>query len=324
MKAILCEQFGLPESLVYRDIEPPLLKENQVVIAVEACGVNFPDLLVIQNKYQLKPELPFSPGGEVVGKVIQVGKSVGKFIVGDRVLALCSWGGLAELVAVDENRVFKLKEGIDPVKAASILYNYGTSFHALKDRANLKGGDRLLVLGATGGVGLAAVELGKIMGAKVIAAASSEEKLKLCVERGADEIINYKQEDLKQRVKELTSNEGVDVIFDPVGGKFTEQAFRAVAWGGRHLIVGFANGEIPKIPMNLPLLKGAAVVGVFWGQFSKVQVEQNLSNLEQLQDWMVEGKINGPQVQKYSLPNASDALHALMDRSKSNKGVVVL
>ena len=324
MKAILCEQFGLPESLVYRDVDAPLPKENQVLIAVEACGVNFPDLLIIQNKYQLKPELPFSPGGEVVGKVIQVGKSIEKFTVGDRVLALCSWGGLAEQVAVDEDRVFKLKVGIDPVNASSILYNYSTSFHALKDRANLKAGETLLVLGAAGGVGLAAVELGKIMGAKVIAAASSEEKLKLCLERGADEIIHYQQEDLKQRVKDLTSNKGVDVIFDPVGGSFTEQAFRAISWGGRHLIVGFANGEIPKMPMNLPLLKGAAIVGVFWGQFSRVQADQNLSNLEQLQDWMLERKIKGPLVQKYPLSNSVAALQALMDRSKSNKGVVVL
>lgn len=324
MKAILCEQFGLPESLVFRVVDAPLPKENQILIAVEACGVNFPDLLIIQKKYQLIPELPFSPGGEVVGKVIQVGKSVGEFTIGDRVLALCSWGGLAEQLAVDEDRVFKLKEGIDPVNAASILYNYGTSFHALKDRAKLKAGETLLVLGAAGGVGLAAVELGKIMGAKVIAAASSEEKLKLCLERGADEIINYKKEDLKERVKDLTSNKGVDVIFDPVGGSFTEQAFRAIAWGGRHLIVGFANGEIPKIPMNLPLLKGAAIEGVFWGQFSRVQADQNLSNLEQLQDWMLDGKIKGPQVQKYSLSNAAVALQDLMDRSKSNKGVVVL
>lgn len=324
MKAILCEQFGLPESLVYRDVDPPLPKENQVLIAVEACGVNFPDLLIIQNKYQLKPDLPFSPGGEVVGKVIQVGKSAEKFTVGDRALALCSWGGLAEQVAVDEDRVFKLKEGIDDVNAASILYNYSTSFHALKDRANLKADETLLVLGAAGGVGLAAVELGKIMGAKVIAAASSEEKLKLCLDRGADEIINYQQEDLKKRVKDLTSNNGVDVIFDPVGGSFTEQVFRAIAWGGRHLIVGFANGEIPKMPMNLPLLKGASVVGVFWGQFSRVQADQNLSNLELLQDWMLEGKIKGPLVQKYPLSNAAEALQALMDRSKPNKGVVVL
>jgi NADPH2:quinone reductase len=324
MKAILCEQFGLPQQLKLKEIESPIPNDLQVLIAVEACGVNFPDVLIIQNKYQLKPTLPFSPGGEVVGIIISLGAEIKEFKIGDRVLALCSWGGFAEKIAVDSNRVFKLKDGIDPILAASTLYNFGTSFHALKDRGKLKDGDTLLVLGASGGVGLAAVELGKVMGAKVIAAASNQEKLGLCKKRGADSLINYEQEDLKQRIKELTNGKGADVVLDPVGGKFTEAALRGMAWGGRYLVVGFATGEIPKIPMNLPLLKGCEIVGVFWGQFSKIQMEQNIANLQQLQTWLVEGKIIGPKTHTYELSEASKALEALLERRKYEKGIIVL
>lgn len=324
MKAILCEHFGMPDQLKLRELPNPLPKENQVVIEVEACGVNFPDILIIQNKYQFKPELPFSPGGEVVGKVIGLGENVDNFKLGDLVLGLCGWGGLAEQVVVDANRVFKLQDKLDLKLAAATLYNYGTSFHALKDRGKLKEGETLLVLGAAGGVGLAAVELGKIMGARVIAAASSEEKLNLCKDRGADETINYEQEDLKQRIKELTNGNGVDVVFDPVGGKFTEPALRGIAWKGRFLVVGFSNGEIPKIPMNLPLLKGCEIVGVFWGRFSKLHPENNLENLQQLQSWLLKGKIKGPRIQEYSLDQAPSALEALLDRKKLRKGVVII
>ena len=324
MKAFVCWQFGLPENLEIGELPDPIPEPNQVLIAVEACGVNFPDVLIIQNKYQFKPELPFAPGGEVAGKIIAVGDQVQGFQVGQSVLALCGWGGFAEKIAVDVDRVFPLPPGLSAKVAATTLYTYGTSYHALKDRANLQPGETLLVLGAAGGVGLAAVELGKVMGAKVIAAASSEEKLALCREKGADLTINYETEDLKTRIKELTDGKGVDVVYDPVGGKFTESALRGMAWKGRYLIVGFANGEIPQIPMNLPLLKGCSIMGVFWGQFSKVEAKASFQNIRQLVTWIQEGKIKQHIGRTYSLKEASEALQAILDRKMLGKGVIVI
>ncbi|WP_111668933.1 NADPH:quinone oxidoreductase family protein [Algoriphagus litoralis] len=323
MKALLCSQFGLPEALAVQEISDPIPSSNQILIAVEACGVNFPDVLIIQNKYQFKPELPFAPGGEVAGKIIGLGDQVQGFQIGQPVLALCGWGGFAEKVAVDVDRVFPLPPGLSAEVAATTLYTYGTSYHALKDRANLQPGETLLVLGAAGGVGLAAVELGKVMGAKVIAAASSEEKLALCRVKGADLTINYETEDLKTRIKELTDGKGVDVVYDPVGGKFTEPALRGMAWKGRYLIVGFANGEIPLIPMNLPLLKGCSIIGVFWGQFSKVEAKASFQNIRQLVAWIQEGKIKQHIERTYSLEEAPEALQAILDRKMLGKGVVV-
>ncbi|WP_373396156.1 NADPH:quinone oxidoreductase family protein [Algoriphagus halophilus] len=246
MKAILCEQFGDPDLLELREVPDPIVAENQILIEVNACGVNFPDLLMVQNKYQFKPDLPFSPGGEVAGKVLALGKNVTNFRIGDSVLALCRWGGFAEKVAVDSDRVFLLPESLNPKSAATMLYTLSTSYHALKDRAELKAGESILVLGAAGGVGLAAVELAKMMGAKVLAGASTPEKLQLCKDRGADLLINYEEEDLKSRIKELTNGKGVDVVFDPVGGNYTDSAIRGMAWKGRYLIVGFSNGKFPK------------------------------------------------------------------------------
>jgi NADPH2:quinone reductase len=322
MKAVTCEEFGLPEVLRIGELPDPKPFKNQVLIQVELCGVSYPDLLIIQNKYQFKPDLPFSPGGEVVGKIIELGNPIDNLKIGDRVLALCRWGGFSEKVAVDIDRVFVLPDGISSEMAASSLYCYSTSFYALKDRAQLKAGETLLVLGASGGIGLAAVELAKAMGAKVIAAASSDEKLALCKSKGADETINYESEDLKNRIKELTNGTGVDVVLDPVGGKYTDSALRGIAWGGRFLIVGFANGEIPKIPMNLPLLKGCSIVGVFWSTFSKVEPEQNRENMNQLYQWVLEEKITGPNIEEYKLENAKNALLALQDRDNFKKGVV--
>jgi NADPH2:quinone reductase len=324
MKALLCTQFGLPEKLQFSELPDPLHGPNQILIAVEACGVNFPDVLIIQNKYQFKPELPFAPGGEVAGKILAMGDQVQGFEVGQPVLALCGWGGFAEKVAVDIDRVFPLPPGLSPEVAATTLYTYGTSYHALKDRANLQPGETLLVLGAAGGVGLAAVELGKLMGAKVIAAASSNEKLALCREKGAELTINYENEDLKTRIKELTEGRGVDVVYDPVGGKFTESAVRGMAWKGRYLIVGFANGDIPQIPMNLPLLKGCSIMGVFWGQFSKVEAKTSFQNIRQLVAWIQEGKIKQYIGRTYSLEEAPEALRAILDRKMLGKGVVVI
>ncbi len=324
MKALLCTQFGLPETLAFSEFPEPIPAPSQVLIAVEACGVNFPDVLIIQNKYQFKPELPFSPGGEVAGKVIGLGTEVTQFQIGQPVLALCGWGGFAEKVAVDADRVFALPPGLSAEVAATTLYAYGTSYHALKDRANLQPGETLLVLGAAGGVGLAAVELGKLMGAQVIAAASSEEKLALCREKGAELTINYETEDLKTRIKDLTGGKGVDVVYDPVGGKFTEPALRGMAWRGRYLIVGFANGEIPQIPMNLPLLKGCSILGVFWGQFSNLEAKASFQNIRQLVAWIQEGKIRQHIGRSYTLEEAPEALRAILDRKMLGKGVVVI
>jgi NADPH2:quinone reductase len=324
MKAIVCNEFGLPEKLNFSELPDPIPSPNQILIAVEACGVNFPDVLIIQNKYQFKPELPFAPGGEVAGKIIGLGDRVQGFQIGQPVLALCGWGGFAEKVAVDADRVFPLPLSLSAEVAATTLYTYGTSYHALKDRANLQPGETLLVLGAAGGVGLAAVELGKLMGAKVIAAASSEEKLALCQEKGADLTINYETEDLKTRIKEFTDGKGVDVVYDPVGGKFTESALRGMAWKGRYLIVGFANGEIPQIPMNLPLLKGCSILGVFWGQFSKVEAKASFQNIRQLVAWIQDGKIKQHIARTYRLEEAPEVLQAILDRKMLGKGVVVI
>ncbi len=324
MKAVICEEYGFPERLIVRERPDPIAGEGQVLIQVAVCGVNFPDLLIIQNKYQLKPDPPFSPGGEVAGKIIAVGSHVETLKVGDSVIALCGYGGFAEKVAVDSDRVVVVPANISPKVSASTLYNYATSYHALKDRAQLLSGEVLLVMGAAGGVGLAAVELGKLIGAKVIAAASSEEKLELCREKGALQTINYAKENLKSRLKELTGGKGVDVIFDPVGGEYTETALRGIAWKGRHLIVGFAGDEIPKIPMNLPLLKGCSLVGVFWSQFSKSEPDVSRENIRQLIQWMVEGKIKQTIYKEYSLDEAPEALKALMNRTTLGKGVIVI
>lgn len=324
MQALICAKFGIPETLHLDDISTPVPGRKQVLIQVEACGVNFPDTLIIQDKYQFKPELPFSPGGELVGKVIECGKEVSNFQVGEYVLGLSGWGGMAEKALVDEDRLFALPKEIPAEMAAATLYTYATSLYALKDRGGLKSEETLLVLGAGGGIGLAAVELGKLMGATVIAAASSVDKLEAAKAKGADLTINYTEEDLKTRIKELTDGKGVNVVLDPVGGSYTDPALRGMAWGGRYLVVGFAQGDIPKIPMNLPLLKGCTIVGVFWGNFSRKEASKNRENLNQLMNWMLDGKIQKPIVSKYSLIDAPKALRAMMDRKLVGKAVVML
>ncbi len=322
MKAIQCLQYGLPDSLVLAEVSIPTIKPDEVLIKVKACGVNFPDILIIQNKYQFKPTLPFSPGGEVSGIISSVGENVTHLKVGDSVVALCGWGGFAEYVAVKSSRAFKAPNDLDFISAACTLYTYGTSYHALKDRAELKSGETLLVLGAAGGVGLAAVELAKIMGATVIAAASSDEKLAVCKAMGADHIINYKTEDLRARLKEITNDKGVDIIYDPIGGPLAEQALRSIAWRGRYLVVGFASGEIPSFAANLPLLKGASIVGVFWGSFAEREPKQSMQNFMQLLTWIKESKINQHIHKIYELPDAPNALQDLLDRKVYGKAVV--
>ena len=322
MKAIRCKVHGLPETLVLEETPLPKLESGEVIVKVMACGVNFPDVLIIQNKYQFKPELPFSPGGEVSGEIIAVGEKVKHLKIGDRVVALCGWGGFAEQVVVNANRVFPIPGGMDFVNAACTLYTYGTSYHALKDRAQLRAGETLLVLGAAGGVGLAAVELGKVMGATVIAAASTAEKLAVCKEKGADHLINYTQEDLRARIKEITQEKGVDVVYDPVGGMWADAALRSMAWKGRYLVVGFTTGEIPQFPANLPLLKGCSIVGVFWGNFAEREPQKSMQNFGELLAWIKSGKIKQHIHKIYSLEEAPAALQDLMDRKVRGKAVI--
>ena len=322
MKAIVCNQFGLPNTLGYTDVETPQPKEGEVLISVKACSVNFPDTLIIQGKYQFRPAFPFSPGSDIAGIVEKLGENVQHLKVGDTVVGFVPFGGFAEKAIVKAKDCFPKPKGMSMVHASAFLLAYGTSYHALKDRANLQKGETILILGASGGVGLTALELAKLMGAKVIAAASTNEKLELCKQFGADEVINYTTESLKDRVKEITNGKGVDVIYDPVGGHFSELALRAIAWKGRHLVIGFANGEIPKIPINLTLLKGASIVGVFWGVFAQKEPKKSLENIQQLLTWFVKGELK-PHIDKvYALQNAPKALEDMMQRKTKGKIVI--
>ena len=322
MKAVLCKSFGPAEHLVLEEIASPQPKKNEILLDVHAAGVNFPDTLIIEGKYQFKPPFPFSPGGEAAGVVAAVGEKVSHVKPGDRVMALTGWGSFAEQVAVPAYSVMQIPKGMDFNTAAAFGMTYGTSMHALKDRANLQPGETLLVLGASGGVGLAAVEIGKAMGAKVIAAASSAEKLAVAQAAGADELINYTEASLKDEVKRLTGGMGADVIYDPVGGDLFDQAIRSIAWNGRLLVVGFASGRIPDLPVNLTLLKGAAVVGVFWGSFAQRQPQDNLANFQQLFAWFAEGKLKPLVSQTFPLTQAADAINALGQRKAVGKVVV--
>tara|TARA_B110000037_G_scaffold97125_1_gene113817 strand:- start:6972 stop:7946 length:975 start_codon:yes stop_codon:yes gene_type:complete len=322
MKAIRCKAYGPPSSLVLEEVENLKPKAKEVLVAVKACGLNFPDTLIIQGLYQFKPELPFTPGSDVAGVVKKVGEGVSHLKVGQEVFGFVAHGGLAEEVLVPANACFPKPTQMDFPTAASFLMAYGTSYHALKDRGRLTEGETLLVLGASGGVGLAAVELGKLMGAKVIAAASTDEKLALCKEYGADETINYTTQDLKATIKEITAGNGVDVVYDPVGGVYSEAALRGTAWNGRFLVVGFAAGDIPKIPLNLPLLKGASVVGVFWGAFAMRNFKANMQNTMTLMQWHAEGKLKPHIHAIYDLADTSKALKEMTDRKVKGKLIV--
>jgi NADPH2:quinone reductase len=322
MRAILCKEFGPPESLVLEEVADPMPRPGQVVIDIAACSVNFPDVLMLQGKYQFKPPLPFSPGAEVAGIVSALGDGVTAPAVGDAVFASTGFGGLAEKVAVPAASCVPVPPGADLQAASAFLYAYGTSQHALVDRARLQAGETLLVLGAAGGVGLAAVELGKHMGATVIAAASTEEKLQLCRDHGAAMTINYETEDLKARARELTGGQGVDVVYDAVGGRYSEPALRAIAWGGRFLVVGFAAGDIPRIPLNLALLKGCEIVGVFWGAFMGREPERHRQNVEELLRLWESGVISPHISSTYPLERSAEAIRELADRRAQGKVVV--
>jgi len=322
VKAILCKAYGPPDSLVVEDIPSPVAGPGEVVVSVKTASVNFPDVLIIQNKYQLKPPLPFSPGSELAGVVKSVGDGVTHLKPGDPVMAITGYGAFAEEVKVDVNRLLPIPGGMDFVSAAAFGLTYATSEHALCDRGELKAGETLLVLGASGGVGIAAIEIGKVLGARVIACASTDDKLAICREHGADDTINYATEDLRERIKAITGGKGADVVYDPVGGTYTELALRSIAWRGRLLVVGFAAGDIPKIPLNLTLLKGCAIVGVFWGEFTRREPQRFLAAMDKLERWFAEGKLKPHVSATFPLERAADALAMMAGRNV--KGKVVL
>ena len=324
MKAVVCKAFGPPESLVIEEVESLKPGKGQVVIRVKACGVNFPDTLIIQGKYQSKPPFPFIPGSEVAGIVKELGEGVDTIKVGTRVMAYIGMGGFAEEVIADTSQIISMPHTLDFASASAFLLTYGTSHHALKDRAQLQLGETLLVLGAAGGVGLAAVEIGRVMGARVIAAASSDEKLEVCKQHGADEVINYSTEDLRDRIKLFTGGKGVDVAFDPLGGDYSEPVLRSMAWGGRFLVIGFASGDIPRIPLNLPLLKVYSIVGVFWGAFMERNPKHGRENIHELIKWIHEGKLKPHVSATYPLEHVADALNDLIERKVTGKAVLVI
>jgi NADPH2:quinone reductase len=323
MKAALCKEWGPPEGLRVEDVASPTPGPGEVLVEVHAAGVNFPDTLIIQKKYQFQPELPFSPGGEVAGIIKAVGDGVTRCQVGDRVVGGATWGGFAQEAIIKADRIVPIPDGMNFATASAYVLAYGTSLHALKDRAILQAGETLLVLGAAGGVGMAAVEIGKAMGARVIAAASSEDKLAFCRSKGADDTINYASEDLRERIKTLTGGAGPDVIYDPVGGSYTEAAFRSIGWGGRHLVVGFADGQVPKLPLNLPLLKGASIVGVFLGAFLRRDPETTREHLRDLIALYESGRVKPTVIETYRLEDTPLALRAIMERRVKGKIVIL-
>ncbi len=322
MKAVLCKAFGPADTLVVEDVSSPEIKKNEVLLDVHAAGINFPDTLIIEGKYQFKPPFPFSPGGEASGVISAVGEKVSHLKVGDRVMALTGWGSCAEQIAVPAYNILPMPDAMDFTTAAAFSMTYGTAIHALKQRGALQAGETLLVLGASGGVGLAAIEIGKAMGARVIAAASSAEKLEVARQAGADELINYQDEDVRERLKTLTKGQGVDVVIDPVGGDLFETVFRSIAWNGRMLVIGFASGTIPSLPANLPLLKGAAVIGVFWGSFAQRQPQDNVANFQQLFAWFAEGKLKPLVSQTFALEDTAQAINTLAARKAVGKLVI--
>ncbi len=320
MRAVIAREFAPLDKLEYGDWPEPEAKGRNVVIEAEAIGVNYPDGLQVQGLYQIKPPLPFVPGSEVAGKVIAAGDKVTDLKVGDRVAALCGVGGYAERVSVDEALCMKLPDGLDAANACALLVGYSTSHHALKQRAHLKAGETLCVLGAAGLTGLAAIQIGKLMGAKVIAVASSPEKQAICSANGADVVIGY--DNLKDRLKELTGGKGVDVAFDPVGGEAFDALSRSMAWEGRLLVVGFASGTIPKLPVNLALVKGYSLVGVFWGSFTRHEPETFAANMQELVGWFLQGKVKPVIEGEYPLADAAKVLDRVLNRGAMGKIVL--
>ena len=332
MKALQCVELGGPEKLVVNDVADPEIAEDHIIIEVKSASVNFPDVLMIQGLYQFQPPLPFIPGGESAGVVIEIGDGVEGFNIGDKVFAATGVGGICEKILAHKNNVRPIPENMDFEIAAALSVTYGTSIYALKQRANLKAGETLLVLGASGGVGLATVQLGKAMGAKVIAAASTQEKVDICIENGADEGFVYpsgnldrdQQKELSNKIKELTGGLGPNVIYDPVGGTYAEPCLRSIAWDGRYLVIGFAAGadQIPKMPLNLTLLKGCQSVGVFLGAWTGMFPAENQKNFEELFEMYKDGKINPAPSDKFTLETSAEAIAHLKDRKAKGKVVI--
>jgi NADPH2:quinone reductase len=322
MRAVRCKQYGPPSGLVIEELPALRAEPGHVVIDVKAASVNFPDVLIIENKYQFKPALPFTPGAEFAGIVREIGADVSGLRVGDRVAAYTALGAFAEQASAPADACLRLPEPISFDVAAAFTLTYGTSYHALADRGALQPGETLLVLGAAGGVGLAAVEIGKALGARVIAAASTDDKLAVCTAHGADAVINYSRDDLRERIRALTEGAGPDVIYDPVGGSYAEPAFRSIKWRGRYLVVGFANGEIPKLPFNLLLLKGASLVGVFWGNLVSREPQRHAAGMAQLQDWLVAGRLKPRISARYPLERTGEALADMAARRITGKLVI--
>jgi len=322
MRAVICDAIGSIDGLRIDDVESPEARPGQVLIRVGACGINFYDGLAVAGKYQTKPDLPFSPGGEIAGTVIAVGEGVFGLFAGQRVLAFTGFGGYAEEVAVPAAQVFALPNTMTFKEAAGFLIAYATSYHALKDRAALRPGRSLLVLGAAGGVGLTAVEIGKLMGARVITAASQDKKLALCQRYGADETVNYSRTDLKSVVMDLTEGRGVDIVFDPVGGEVSKTALRCLAVGGQHLVIGFASGDIPKLGLNQLLLKQISVTGVLWGAFSRAEPERNAENISELLAWHCAGSLKPHISETYPFNAFATALSRVMNREARGKIVL--
>lgn len=323
MKAIVCKELGPPEMLAFEEVPSRKPGPGEVRIKVAAAGVNFPDSLIIAGKYQFKGTPPFTPGAEAAGIVLEVGEKVRHVKVGDLVAAMIPTGGYAEEVIAPGEGTLPVPADMDPGDAAVMPLVYGTTLHALKQRGQLKAGETLLVLGAAGGVGLAAVQIGKLMGARVIAAASSPEKLALCRQQGADETVDYSKESLKEAVKKLTKGQGADVIYDPVGGELAQDCFSCINWNGRYLVIGFAAGTIPEVALNRLLLKGAAAVGVFWGAFAAREPKVNLENFQQLFRWYAEGKLRPYISERAPLAEAPRVLRDMMERRVTGKVVLV-
>ncbi len=319
---MLVKQLTGLDNLVFEDHEIGSPEKGRIKIEVKYAGVNFPDILITQGKYQFQPELPFSPGGEVAGIVKEIGEGVTGFTPGDRVVAGTTFGGFAEEVMGFGFNTYRLPADIHLKDAATIMMTHGTAMHALRDRGGLRAGETLVVLGASGGVGTAAIQLGKIMGASVVALTSSEEKVKYCLAIGADEAYTYEFSGLKEKIKSVNGGNGADVIFDPIGGDYAEQAFRGMALMGRYLVVGFAAGNVPKIPLNLPLLKSASIVGVFWGSFFRNFPTKNKFNLDMLFEWLREGKLVPLIDEIYPLENTKNALKKLQNRNVKGKVLI--
>ena len=332
MRALQCVELGGPEKLVVNEVADPVIAADHVIIEVKSASVNFPDVLMIQGLYQFQPPLPFIPGGESAGVITEIGDGVEGFNIGDKVFAATGVGGICEKILAHKNNVRPIPENMDFEIAAALSVTYGTSIYALKQRANLQPNETLLVLGASGGVGLATVQLGKAMGAKVIAAASTQEKVDICIENGADEGFVYpsgnldrdQQKELSNKIKELTGGLGPNVIYDPVGGTYAEPCLRSVAWDGRYLVIGFAAGadQIPRMPLNLTLLKGCQIVGVFWGAWAGMFPAENQKNFEELFQMYKDGKINPTPSDKFTLETSAEAIAHLKDRKAKGKVVI--